>query len=700
MAGRTLGLAAILGATVVIGGGPAAAQRDFENPPVLMDRAKPDLTNRLPGAVKERQLDLFIRYTNSTIFNPQSGREDAVRLRSYVGTDVDPKTPFVAPTIEAAPGDTVRITLHNVLDPKDPSCPGGDDINVPHCYNTTNLHSHGLWVSPTGNSDNVLLSIPPETSFQYEYNIPADHPSGTFWYHPHRHGSTALQVSSGMAGALIVRGDRKPTLEVNGDLDTLLVRPAPGAAAPNAVVPLREDVMVFQQITYYCKYGPDRQPIQVNGKTDWRCDPGDVGIIESYDQMGPGDWASSGRYTSVNGLVLPTFKSIQAGQTVRWRLVHAGIRDTINFRIQGLVGDGKTVPSKPGATTQCAGPVIPHQVVAADGLTMDRAQEKEVSTLQPGYRNDLLVMFPKPGVYCIVDATGSDAGSVGGAAGDNQIMGFVWVEPGQDVPVAGIRGRIVTELKAMAARTLPKDVAAMVVADLDKDFSLAKYVPHRSISAEEVQGTQKTVFFIDTTTNPVRFQVGQDFKVVEDPPGSGVYKPAGARAYQPDTIDRTLPLGGVQAWELRSYFVSHPFHIHVNPFQIVSIINPNGKDVSEPGAVDDADPADRQYAGLKGVWKDTLWVKSLITSSLTQADIGANGEPKTGVYKITIRTRYQRYIGEFVMHCHILDHEDQGMMENVAVVLTQPDGTAVPTGHGGGHGSAKGANPAKPHGAH
>ena len=39
-------------------------------------------------------------------------------------------------------------------------------------------------------------------------------------------------------------------------------------------------------------------------------------------------------------------------------------------------------------------------------------------------------------------------------------------------------------------------------------------------------------------------------------------------------------------------------------------------------------------------------------------------------YKITIRTRYQRYIGEFVLHCHILDHEDQGMMQNVQINLS------------------------------
>lgn len=39
------------------------------------------------------------------------------------------------------------------------------------------------------------------------------------------------------------------------------------------------------------------------------------------------------------------------------------------------------------------------------------------------------------------------------------------------------------------------------------------------------------------------------------------------------------------------------------------------------------------------------------------------------IYTIVVRTRYQRYIGEFVLHCHILDHEDQGMMQNVSIVI-------------------------------
>jgi hypothetical protein len=38
------------------------------------------------------------------------------------------------------------------------------------------------------------------------------------------------------------------------------------------------------------------------------------------------------------------------------------------------------------------------------------------------------------------------------------------------------------------------------------------------------------------------------------------------------------------------------------------------------------------------------------------------------VLGVGIRTKYDRYIGEFVIHRHNLDHEDSGMMTNVQIV--------------------------------
>ncbi len=92
------------------------------------------------------------------------------------------------PTLRVAPGDLLRVSLTNALE------------------ETTNLHTHGLHVSPKDNSDNVFRMVEPGQGATYEYVIPADHPAGTFWYHPHHHGTVADQVFGGLFGAVVVAG--------------------------------------------------------------------------------------------------------------------------------------------------------------------------------------------------------------------------------------------------------------------------------------------------------------------------------------------------------------------------------------------------------------------------------------------------------------------------------------------------------------
>jgi FtsP/CotA-like multicopper oxidase with cupredoxin domain len=113
-----------------------------------------------------------------TLYNPWTLSDDKVELRSFIGSGARPGD-FVAPTIRVAPGQRLIVDLDNKLEP----CT--DKQRADHsCFNDTNLHTHGLWISPSGHSDNVLLSIAPGDHFRYEYDIPADHPAGTFWYHP------------------------------------------------------------------------------------------------------------------------------------------------------------------------------------------------------------------------------------------------------------------------------------------------------------------------------------------------------------------------------------------------------------------------------------------------------------------------------------------------------------------------------------
>ena len=660
--------------------------RTFSNPPAI-DQAAPTLkaargtllmketapANAVlnPHAGHERLLDLVIDYTRSTIYDPATGQNVPVLLRSYHGTDVDPQRPFVAPTIDVTPGDTVRINLDNRLPPEESCTNSKAPMNTPHCFNGTNLHSHGLWVSPTGNSDNVLLKIKPQQKFQYEYNIPSDHPAGTFWYHPHLHGSTALQVGSGMAGALVIRGDRLPTQDTNGDIDTLL--------KPIANQPFAERLLVMQQIPYACvgdngkgkiKKKKVKQGDDIVEVVDWSCGKDEVGVVESYDQFGPSSWTDSKRYTSVNGMVQPTFEA-KTGEVQRWRMVHAGIRDTVTLQFVKLKDSAalQSINGVAAADSQafieqnCTGEAVPYEVIAADGLTYAKAQEKDRLTFQPGYRHDLLVAFPEKGRYCVVDRAEPAAGSVSQLDSDHQLLGFVDTEGGQ--PISNAKTHIRDVLVAAAKQNMPAGVVRdKVVADLNNGLLLSSFVPHRTIEEGElVKEVQQLVFKIAKNDQGVfEFAIGTDAD--------------NAVPYDPAVVNRELKLGDAQKWELKSAVAGHPFHIHVNPFQIEKIIAPDGvTDLSEPGAVDltDKNKPDSQYAGLKGVWKDTLFVKPGVKD--------AKDPKKLDYYTVYVNTRYQRYIGEFVLHCHILDHEDQGMMQNVRISL---DGTPADA-HGGHH---------------
>ena len=109
------------------------------------------------------------------------------------------------PAIEAWPGDHVRIRFRNSL------------------RESTNLHYHGLHVPPTGNADNSFLDIPAGESLTYEFDIPTSHAGGTYWYHPHMHGSVARQVSRGLAGAFIVRGELDQIPEIAAASEVTLI---------------------------------------------------------------------------------------------------------------------------------------------------------------------------------------------------------------------------------------------------------------------------------------------------------------------------------------------------------------------------------------------------------------------------------------------------------------------------------------------
>ena len=147
-------------------GGPVAGKATGIEPEILR------------SAGGELSVDLVAKHT---IVDIQGTKVTAM---TYNGT-------LPGPTWMAKPGDKITVNFTNKL---------GE---------TTNLHTHGFHVSPEGNSDNVMLEVKDGETFTYEYQLAADHPSGTYWYHPHHHGRAADQVFAGLYGAIIIEDEGK-----------------------------------------------------------------------------------------------------------------------------------------------------------------------------------------------------------------------------------------------------------------------------------------------------------------------------------------------------------------------------------------------------------------------------------------------------------------------------------------------------------
>jgi hypothetical protein len=112
----------------------------------------------------------------------------------------------VAPVLRAVPGGAIQLEYVNQMSKSSSEvCVDGP------CINMTNLHFHGLHVSPDAPGDDVLTMMAmPGESLHYTVDIPADQPPGLYWYHTHPHGESYQQDLDGMSGleSVIVSGDR------------------------------------------------------------------------------------------------------------------------------------------------------------------------------------------------------------------------------------------------------------------------------------------------------------------------------------------------------------------------------------------------------------------------------------------------------------------------------------------------------------
>jgi len=108
----------------------------------------------------------------------------------------------VPPVIRVLPGGVIKLRyVNNLPRHSDEECATG------RCGNMSNLHFHGLHVSPERPQDDVLtmMAMPGET-LEYKVVVPSYSPPGLYWYHTHPHGESARQDLDGMSGAIVVEG--------------------------------------------------------------------------------------------------------------------------------------------------------------------------------------------------------------------------------------------------------------------------------------------------------------------------------------------------------------------------------------------------------------------------------------------------------------------------------------------------------------
>lgn len=541
--------------------------------------------------------------------------------------------PIVGPTLEFVRGEVNGVYLTNDMT----IC--GVDHNItmtsplsgwrPHGYTTTNLHTHGLHVTPQAPSDDVLLMIRSSTDtdpmmidepwlYPYRYDIPADHPVGTFWYHPHKHGAVASQVGPGMSGALVIRAQ-----DGQADFDDLL------AAAPYNISRADEEILVLQTIPYYSTNAKGTEGVfyPAGYYFDGIADPSDcygLNLIKGQAATNPP--------TTVNGQRVPTL-SLAQGQIKRLRLVNATNGQTYAPKLRAVGGEGELPRLYAIAVDGVA--LLPQEGGDPDTpyFEIDYTLEKnadptdywttaELITLAPGQRLDMLIVGDAPGKFELY----------GAAKGESPMV--VEVEKPNTDTLIGINignathdvAQAIPPMSLFADATIQRPVAPAIDPNTGTLPQATQSLEFKTIGAAfNTSGVPTRPAFL---INDQHFDGNLD-----------------------DRAQIQLYKGNTDVWNLYSTNDGHIFHIHINSFQALARVP--------------YDAVNRVYSPpipyAMPIWRDTIYFDGGPTKDTEETEF----LPGT---MAVMASKQVDFTGEFVLHCHNLFHEDSGMMLTVSIL--------------------------------
>lgn len=601
------------------------------------------------------------------------------------------------PVIRVGVGQTLSITLTNTLHDTGTSdmlnCPiysyegegnyclpttmfaaepGPDGTYYPIMANqamaadgTTNLHVHGMFVSPRDCSDNAMATTvypanwggdvtetagcqtSPNT-LTYSYVLPKFHPAGLYWYHDHRHGATEMETQMGLAGAIVVEdaGDAwRQSIGVNDEV--LLVTDVPKKGCLNGVScdamtqtvhrkPLSEAAAAAAASarTASASSGPAALDPRIDQVDQAGCTLGATGPAGGTElwtlRLNGADVPESAPDFPPDSELLT--KTMQPGQRLIFRLANATADSFL---------EPELVLSQNGTQT-----VEPLEVFARDGVGITDQSGKrilehvDVATtplvVPPAGRVEFVVHVPPAGAELYLQSAQFSPGCGGNAYPARRML--LITSSGTPVsPGAPDDSDLLKNTPSLKAYLNTLGTTATV----HRTFVFSEYPRSFTYAHTDwTNGTPTTANYDPSLT---------DFYITETASDDGTFNPS-QTALIPFNMSSMKPavtvhLHGQQSlteqWLIQnSTLEAHAFHIHQVHFQDIT----NGTSTTN-------------------TFLDTIMVPpAALVGSV------ATGTPGTPGYVILLMTFTKQDIGEFMFHCHIMEHEDSGMMGLIRVV--------------------------------
>jgi FtsP/CotA-like multicopper oxidase with cupredoxin domain len=535
------------------------------------------------------------------------------------------------PTLYVNPGDTLNVTVTNntpVVLPTEANVTT-EKFNPPNCGDTTsielnadtvaagtmtggsmNIHYHGTNTTPGCHGDNVVKTlINPGTTFSYAIQFPTNEPPGLYWYHPHVHGLSEAALQGGATGVIVVQG-------INN------VQPAV-AGLPQRILVIRDQ--------------PTKQGLNEGGG-------GQEGGVPAVD-LTVNNITTNATTNIQTGVTTYTPAVIQMspGDTEFWRVANTASDTILDLQVR-FDGVAQTI-----------------QVAAIDGVPVNSQDGA-----QPGHVIPVthFVVPPAARVEFLVNAPASSV-KVAELVTQNILSGPL----GDDAPTRPLLNMQLARAGMAAAANSAATPDAVVPAYTALNTSQQLF----GGIASQTPSLTRTIFFEE-------LQDGSAFFINF----SGCVTAAGAKcATQPYPIDTPFDnnnppafittQGSVEKWIIQNHAQeNHEFHQHQVHFLVLSQDNfeVNGS---------------QQAPGIDGQWLDMVQVvfcggpppaitKQNPTGNNPPACVGSNGQPVIPYPQVQVLVDFRGMdIGDFVFHCHILGHEDLGMM---AIERVLPASTA------------------------